>query len=132
MKDNQVGAVAIIWGSAMIISFFSFVFGIDGAFALVIIMAVMALAATGMVLDKNFGSSNALKSSLDADGSEKPKRSQNEMSEMLALLDEDDRYELRQRIKQQLMQRIEGSGDGELSSLDALLAEDDHYHTARH
>ena len=41
---------------------------------------------------------------------------------MLALLDEDDLSELRQRVKNRLIDRIEGGGDGELSSLDALLA----------
>lgn len=45
--------------------------------------------------------------------------------DMLALLDEDDIAELRQRVKNRLIDRIEGGGDGELSSLDALLADQD-------
>jgi len=43
----------------------------------------------------------------------------------LALLDEDDLAELRQRVKNRLIERIDGGGDGELSSLDALLADQD-------
>ncbi len=54
----------------------------------------------------------------------KAKRDQAGLSpDMLALLDEDDLYELRQRLKARLMERIDGGTDGELSSLDELLAD---------
>lgn len=44
---------------------------------------------------------------------------------MMNLLDEDDRAELRQRIKARLMDQIEqGRTDGEILSLETLLGED--------
>lgn len=52
---------------------------------------------------------------------EKAKRSSGDAEALLALLDEEDREELRQKIKSRLMDRL--SDDGELSSLDALLTE---------
>jgi len=55
-------------------------------------------------------------------GKRKNDQSDSLSPDMLALLDEDDLAELRQRVKDRLIERIDGGGDGELSSLDALLA----------
>ena len=56
----------------------------------------------------------------------KAKRDQQGISaDMLALLDEEDIAELRRRLKNRLMDRIDGGDDGELSTLDALLADQD-------
>ncbi|MCU0465516.1 MAG: hypothetical protein MUF38_13220 [Anaerolineae bacterium] len=56
----------------------------------------------------------------------KAKRDQQGISaDMLSLLDEEDIAELRRRLKNRLMDRIDGGDDGELSTLDALLADQD-------
>lgn len=51
---------------------------------------------------------------------EKPKR-EDDLVGMLALLDEDDRYDVQQRIKQRLIDRIDDAGDGELDTFESLL-----------
>ncbi len=126
--------VLIIWGIAGVISIVQLFFAPAGFFNL-IMMAVLfglALAATGTILNSkeegvsrressNQGNNNSDKS--NQGGKRKNEQAGGLSPDMLALLDEDDLAELRQRVKNRLIERIDGGGDGELSSLDALLAD---------
>jgi|GEM_PF-2122076 len=65
-------------------------------------------------------------------GKRKNDQSDDLSPDMLALLSDDDLGELRQRVKDRLIERIDGGGDGELSSLDALLAAQEHPSASAH
>jgi len=128
--------VLIIWGIAGVISIVQLFFAPAGFFNL-IMMAVLfglALAATGTILNsKEEGGSRGEASNRlnnNSDKSNQGGKRKNEQAgglspDMLALLDEDDIADLRRRLKNRLIERIEGGSDGELSSLDALLADQD-------
>ena len=124
--------VAIIWVVVGIVSIVQLVVA-SNLFFLLIIMFGMAVGATGIILNNapsasrrpmiqvNTSDDNASRSS----GKRKNEQAGGLSPDMLALLDDDDIAELRQRVKNRLIDRIEGGSDGELSSLDALLADQD-------
>jgi hypothetical protein len=107
---------AVVWACVGTLSGMSMIFVRDSAVWLTIVLGVVGLLAT--VALTQMGTTPI---SFTTD--EKAKRSASNNSNLLELLDEDDLHELRQRVKRRLIDNIEGSGDGELSSLDALLSE---------
>ena len=114
-----------------------FLVPVEGAFNLImmIILFGMATIATSLVFyyshesEKNQAKAHQAREqneySQSSTGKRKNEQAGGPSSDMLALLSEDDLEELRERVKNRLIDRIEGGGDGELSSLDALLADQD-------
>ncbi|MBC8170771.1 MAG: hypothetical protein H7X77_03840 [Anaerolineae bacterium] len=107
---------AVVWTFVGTLAGMSMIFVRDSAVAMTIVLAIVGLLATVALTQMG-----AAPISFNTD--EKAKRSAASNSDLLDLLDEDDLHELRQRVKRRLIDNIEGSGDGEISALDALLAE---------
>jgi len=124
-------AVAVIWGVVGAITILQLVLneGVNFNWIFTIAMSGIASSITNNVLRDGDNSKRhaMIEVSKDSDSSSIGKRKNDQAGglspDMLALLDEDDLAELRQRVKDRLMERIDGGGDGELSSLDALLAD---------
>jgi hypothetical protein len=117
MQKIPVEYVAIIWGIFGVLAALAMIFA-GGNIVLIGILATAAVCGTLAV--SNDGSDHHGKAE-----AEKAKRSagSSNPNALLDLLDEEDLRELRQRVKNRLMDSIESSSDGELSSLEALLAE---------
>lgn len=116
MKRLPVEYVGIIWGVFGVLAGMAMIFT-GGNIVLIAILAAAAVFGTIAVAEYGGGSSDT--------PSEKTKRraDPNNMGALIELLDEEDLHEIRQRLKHRLIDRIETGSDGELSSLDALLAE---------
>jgi hypothetical protein len=114
MNRLPIEYVAIIWGVFAFLAALAILFA-GGNFILIGVLAVAAVLGTAAVAEGGG----------EKEAAEKSKRSasSNDTNALLELLDEDDLRELRGRVKQRLLDRIDEGGDGELSSLDALLAE---------
>jgi flagellar basal body-associated protein FliL len=118
--------LAVVWGVGGMLLALTILFA--GANLVVIVMLSLALLGGTMgIVDS--GSKNNTQRNDEAEGSrEKTKRGEgaainSDSDALLRLLSEEDREELRHRVKQRLLDTIEQGSDGELSSLDALLAE---------
>lgn len=109
---------AIIWGVFLILGALTLIF----SGANITILAILAAAAFGATMAITVGDSGSAQSA-DVEKAKRTLSRPDDSSGLLALLDPEDIEELRPRVKRRLLDRIEGSGDGELSSLDALLAE---------
>ncbi len=109
---------AIIWGVFLILGALTLIF----TGANIIILAILAAAAFGATLAITVGDNGSAQPA-DVEKAKRTLSRPDDPSGLLALLDPEDIEELRHRVKRRLLDRIEGSGDGELSSLDALLAE---------
>lgn len=127
-------SVAVIWGVAGIVTLAQLVFNGGADFNWIFSIALFGIAGgvTSSILADGDNSKKrpiievqTNKSSDSHAGKRKNDQTGGLSADMLALLDEDDIAELRQRVKNRLIERIEGGGDGELSSLDALLADQD-------
>jgi hypothetical protein len=127
-------AVAIIWVMVGLITLAQLVIVDGGNFNWIFSIAMFGIAGgvTSSILSDSDQSTkrpmievNTRTESDQHTGKRKNDQTGGLSAEMLALLDEDDIAELRHRVKMRLIERIEGGGDGELSSLDALLAEQD-------
>lgn len=124
-------AVIIIWGMMGLITLAQLTIN-DGAnfnWIFSLVLFGIASSVTGSIVNEG-GKRPSTEAKTNDEGERsagKAKRDQQTglSAEMLALLDEDDIADLRRRVKQRLIDRIEGGGDGELSSLDALLADPD-------
>jgi len=120
--------IIIIWSIAAVVSLIQLFFAPAGFFSLAMmaILFGMAIGATALIVN-NTDRHQTSRESSRSDRTDTSKRKNDQVGglsvEMLALLDDDDIAELRQRVKNRLIERIEGGGDGELSSLDALLAD---------
>jgi cobalamin biosynthesis protein CbiD len=113
MNKPSIEHFAIIWGIFGVLAGMAMIFT-GGNIVLIAILAAAAVIGTLAISDNH--------SSTPAE-TEKAKRDSGSTGAMLELLDEDDIRELRQRIKRRIMDNIENGSDGELSSLDTLLAE---------
>jgi len=126
-------AVAVIWGVVGAITILQLVLNSGDNFIWFFTLALFGIAGgvTSSILrdGDNSKSHPMIEVNKDSDRSSISKRKNDQAGglspDMLALLDEDDLAELRQRVKNRLIERIDGGGDGELSSLDALLADQD-------
>jgi len=128
-------SVSSIWGMATAITILQLVIN-DGAnfnWLFSVVLFVMAAAATSSIMgdeEKKPQETPTSEANTSTDSSNTSKRKNDQAgglsAEMMALLDEDDIEELRDRMKNRLIERIEGGGDGELSSLDALLSDPDY------
>jgi hypothetical protein len=125
-------AVIIIWVMMGLITLAQLTIndGVNFNWIFSLILFGIASGVTGSIVNdgNKSRSSDEDKSAGQAEGNVgKAKRDQQNglSTDMLALLDDDDIADLRRRVKQRLIDRIEGGGDGELSSLDALLADQD-------
>lgn len=81
---------------------------------IVMTLGIVVLLATLIMWNKGWFNTNA-----------QPAKRKNDETDLdpMGLLTEDDREELRQELKQELRARISSGTDGELSTLDALLAD---------
>lgn len=140
MSPNQrFSAVVIIWATAGIVTIMQLIFTqADFNWIFSVILFGIAAGMTPVILNDIIQTKK--QPSLDAQndtyadnttGKRKNDQAGGLSPDMLALLDEDDIEELRRRVKNRLIERIEGGGDGELSSLDALLADQDAPRKAR-
>lgn len=114
-ENKRMGALAIIWGVFGIITCMLIFFG-DASFITIAILAGAAMITTLNIRDS--GDDEEVEQ-----GKAKRGRDNDEVAALLNLLDDDDRDILKERIRARLLDRIDRAGDGELSSLDALLAE---------
>lgn len=114
----RLAAIVVIWGIFGLLAMTMLIVQEQNAnFIIFGIMAVAALVATDTVIK-----SDKKEDAVEEAG--KAKRTPNsDTASLLALLDEDDIAELRSRVKRRLLDSIEGGSDGELSSLDHLLVE---------
>jgi len=112
--------VAMIWVGVLVLGIFAIVSGSsnDAAIPIGIAAFVTAAIATGFILD-NDKKANATEQSTNA----KRKNDHSGGLDPLSLLTPDDLEDLRQEVKERLRERIVSGEDGELSSLDALLAD---------
>ncbi len=117
--------VAMIWVGVLVLGIFAIVNGSsvngssnDAAIPIGIAAFVTAAIATGFILD-NDKKANATEQSTNA----KRKNDHSGGLDPLSLLTPDDLEDLRQEVKERLRERIVSGEDGELSSLDALLAD---------
>jgi hypothetical protein len=115
---------AIIWVGYVTLAGIS-LFQETNSFVLVL-FTLAALAATVIVMQSLKPDSPS--QTLSSQEYEKAKRSPDTSlnSSLLALLDDSDREVLRQQIMQRLSDSIQSSSDGELTTLEALLAEQNH------
>ncbi|MCU0497572.1 MAG: hypothetical protein MUF87_09500 [Anaerolineae bacterium] len=113
---NRYEATIALWGIFALLATLTIIF----AGANVVALGILGFAAVIATLAINDNPSEK------ASKVEKLKNEDRDsFNAMMNLLDEDDRAELRQRLKVRLMNQIEqGRTDGEITSLEALLAED--------
>ncbi|HEX2619513.1 MAG TPA: hypothetical protein VHL11_05180 [Phototrophicaceae bacterium] len=116
MKSNNLEFLALIWGALVILGGMSMIVIRESSVGLIIVLSIVAFLSTMAV-------TLAGNSHYEEKLAEKTKNSGGSSDSLMRLLDEDDLDELRSRVKRRLIDQIEGSGDGELSSLDALLAD---------
>lgn len=121
MNDRyRLGVIVMIWVIFAILTITLLI--VQQNDANFILVAILAFAAI-------IGTSELAKVSSSAEANEvqvvekSKNRSHDEVETMLSLLDEEDLLDLRARVKARLLSRIDTADDGELSSLDALLAE---------
>lgn len=120
-------SIATIWGTTALISL-ALIFANEGRdfnWIMLLVLFGIASGATGSIANGGQESAKGVSAANKNDASaSKAKRDQAGLSpEILALLNEEDLYELRQRLKARLMERIDNGTDGELASLDELLAD---------
>lgn len=122
-REERTALMGIIWGVFALLVVATMIFT-GGNFIIILVLAIAALIST----EKAVASINT--GSRGEESVEKLKRGSgiSDTEALLNLLDADDLAELRYKVKQRLLDRIEGSGDGELSTLDALLAEQEAQH----
>ncbi|MBK9125700.1 MAG: hypothetical protein IPM16_21600 [Chloroflexi bacterium] len=129
MTAGKVVAVLAVWITTGILFVTTlnteFVQG-GNFFGWILLVSILGIAAgaTGSITS---GSNAAVQSSSSKDSERKEaagkaKRGEN-IEEMLALLDEDDLYDLRQRVKQRLIDRLEDGGASDVASFEQLLNE---------
>ena len=88
------------------------------------IFGIVLLGIAGGVTGSIMGADGQKKSMVDVKVNEavgKAKRGDN-LGEMLSMLDEEDVYEIRQRIKQRLLDRVDGGSDQDMESFEDLLS----------
>lgn len=91
---------------------FNWIFGI--------VMLGIAGGVTSSIMGAD-GGKNWTSSSKAEETISKAKRGDN-LSEMLSMLDEEDVYEIRQRIKQRLLDRVDSGSDEDIESFEQLLS----------
>lgn len=130
---SRVGGMAVIWTATVAIWFTllvsEFILTLPG-FVLGIVMLVIAGVSTIILIDGKQAVKAATKSATASQRSRtvkaKPKNDQqNSGLDPMSLLTQEDIDELRAEIKAQLRQRLLSGTEGELGSLDALLANQD-------
>ena len=88
------------------------------------IFGIVLLGIAGGVTGSIMGADGQKKSMVDVKVNEavgKAKRGDN-LGEMLSMLDEEDVYEIRQRIKQRLLDRVDGGSVEDMESFEDLLS----------
>ena len=88
------------------------------------IFGIVLLGIAGGVTGSIMGADGQKKSMVDVKVNEavgKAKRGDN-LGEMLSMLDEEDVYEIRQRIKQRLLDRVDSGSDDDMESFEDLLS----------
>lgn len=116
----KLAATVVIWVITGIILLtmltttteFNWIFGI--------VMLGIAGGVTGTIMSSD-GEKKPMVSAKTEETIAKAKRGDN-LSEMLSMLDEEDVYEIRQRIKQRLMDRVDTGSDEDVESFEDLLS----------
>lgn len=116
----KLAVTVMIWVITAIILLTMLTSGADFNWIFGIIMLGIAGGVTGSIM----GSGAEKKPMIDVqvdNAVSKAKRGDN-LNEMLSMLDEEDVYEIRQRIKQRLLDRVDDSSDENLESFEDLLS----------
>lgn len=124
-------ALGFVWGGAALFSLLVF-WNWFLLFWVGLVCAVAAFGVSHLILRKPFIQLDAPQSQSQTQTQapayaeresrlEKAKRGDN-FGEMIALLDDDDRYDIQQRIKQRLLDQIDGADAAEMDSFAELLA----------
>lgn len=113
---------AMIWFVYMVLAGIS-MFEASGNFIILLILTFGSVAATGLVM-QNLNPNDQPQQASDMSHEKAKRGPENSLNaNLLALLDDSDREILRQQIMDRLLDNIERSSDGELTTLDALLSE---------
>lgn len=124
-EQNRLKALMIIWGSITLLSVLSFIFLGGGSIIVVPVLAGCAWLSTDRLFEQA-----RLQSKSDREPRMSKNKPQNETGVLLSLLSDDDLYELRTRVKARLLDDAYQAVDGELSTLDVLLSEQEDDDTA--
>ncbi len=125
-ERDRLRAIGIIWGVFGLLAALTLLRNdAGGSFLLIAVLATAAWLSTDSIMD-------AARKAAQGEGTGKAKRDLTaeaaretaQVETLLALLDEDDIHEVRARLKTRLLANLERGSDGELSALDALLAEE--------
>lgn len=127
MKPYHTPVLSTIWGTFAVLAVMAMIFA-GANIVLIGILATAAVVGTAAVVTSNSSDSSTSEDSAREKAkndfaSSNSRWDQAGMRDLLELLDEDDLRDLRQRIKRRVIDAIEMGSDGELSTLDALLAE---------
>lgn len=126
MSVGKTVAIVAVWTATAVL----FMLALDskyiteaGIFGWILLLTILGVAGgvTGSIAGNQSQDSKGPFVDVKVDSS-KSKRGDN-LEDLLALLDEDDLYELRQRAKQRLIERIEGGSASEVASFEQLLNE---------
>lgn len=131
IKENiRYLMVALIWAAVIVMAISVFLFGAiftsstDNMTGITIAALICATIATGFILNNDPDTEAAKKNNSQSHA--KPKNDhQNNGLDPMSLLTPEDIDELRAEVKAQLRQRLLNGAEGELGSLDALLANQD-------
>lgn len=121
----RLAALAAIWGVAVLVLPMMLYFGFFGMIAAAIVGMPVAFSISHIILNRPFlnfpEETVVVPPTLGTMRQGKAKRGEEDFSALLSLLDDDDAYDLRQRIKHRLMDRIDNDSDEEVESFEALL-----------
>lgn len=116
----KLAATVVIWVITGIVLLTMLTSGADFNWIFGIVMLGIAGGVTGTIM----GADSEKKPMVSAKAEEtiaKAKRGDN-LAEMLSMLDEEDVYEIRQRIKQRLLDRVDSGSAEEMESFEDLLS----------
>ena len=116
----KLAATIVIWIITAIILLTMLTSGADFNWIFGIVMLGIAGGVTGSIMGAD-GGKNWTTNSKAEETISKAKRGDN-LGEMLSMLDEEDVYEIRQRIKQRLLDRVDSGSNEDIESFEQLLS----------
>jgi hypothetical protein len=116
----KLAATIVIWVITGIVLLTMLTAGADFNWIFGIVMLGIAGGVTGSIMGAD-GEKKATASVKAEETISKAKRGDN-LGEMLSMLDEEDVYEIRQRIKQRLLDRVDSGSDEDVESFEQLLS----------
>ena len=116
----KLAATVVIWVITGIILLTMLTATADFNWIFGVVLLGIAGGVTGSIMGAD-GSKHSTASAKAEDSIAKAKRGDN-LGEMLSMLDEEDVYEIRQRIKQRLLDRVDTGSNEEMQSFEDLLS----------